>query len=136
SCVSGNGDSRVGTETQVWAGGQHPIATENSQYWKHLSMMKLISGIEPTANQPVWGISHPIAPINGGFTVVTTQWGGESSVQTGALVLRLHMCLTCANVEQAGQNGSPLTPHEAYYIDAKIDDGRPRFGDIQSKAYG
>src|SRR5688572_7753278 len=43
SCINGNGDNRVGGETGLWDGTQYPIITENTQYWKHLVLAKLIS---------------------------------------------------------------------------------------------
>ena len=55
----------------------------------------------------------------------------------GGMLLRLHSCLTCGNVEETnGANGSPVSPKHASMIDRKMDDGLPGSGDVQSAAMG
>lgn len=84
-------------------------------------MTKIISGIEPSANTPVWGRSHPASPLGGGFTVVTTRRDPNDptgSSFNGALVLRLHEDLNNAVVDQA----VVVSPKQAAQIDRKMDD--------------
>ncbi|MDB5477772.1 MAG: hypothetical protein JWM96_267 [Alphaproteobacteria bacterium] len=142
NCVAGNGNGIVGTPIEVWQGGQQAISTENSQFWKHLALAHLITGVEPSASLPIWGKSHPasLAPSASGFTVVTTvtapdgQTGGatNASVMTGALVLRMHGDLASNYTEDV----PAISPKNAAYIDRKMDDGMPQTGDVQSRANG
>jgi len=77
--------------------------------------------------------------LPGGYTVITAGGGGEGSFPDGTLVLRLHSCLECDNIEQgsnSGLNYAPLSPRQGGFIDRKIDDGLPRTGDVRAKAFG
>lgn len=131
SCQNGDGNGVLGNTIMMWDGGQENVTTENTQFWKHLALAHLISGIDPSASQPVWGRSHPATAIPGGFTVITSQIAGPASVFTGAIVLRMHGSLH-DNVELV-----PLvSAKQAGYIDRKMDDGIPNTGDVQSKANG
>lgn len=132
NCVNGNGDGTLGTPVTFWTGGQAGIATENTQFWKHLALARLISGVNPSANRTDWGQSHPLGPETGGFTIITATGAGEGSFSPGTLVLRYHGSLTDANVEFVPS----LSPKQAGYVDRKMDDGVPLTGNARSKAYG
>ncbi len=134
SCENGNGNNIVGALTLFWAGGQSGIASENTQFWKHLSMAKFVSGVNIGASAPMWGESHPISPLAGGYTIITTQDGGEGSFASGTMVLRLHGALNAnaANIEEEPS----ASPFEARYIDTKMDDGLPATGNVRAKANG
>ncbi len=131
---NGDGNNRIGTPDFVWNGGQQTIHDENTQFWKHLALVHLISGIDATFGVPTWGRTHPVtlAPMPGGFTVMQSQDAGVASVFQGALVLRLHGSLTDSNVE----TDPSVSPHDAGYLDRKMDDGLPQTGDVQARAYG
>lgn len=133
-CYDGNGNGTVGVPTTVWEGGTPftAINTENAQFWKHLSMSHMITGIKPLSTTIAWGETFPVAPLaNGGFTVVTSAGAGVASIMQGALVLRMHGSLN-GNVEI-----TPVTsPKHSAYIDRKMDDGKPQTGDVQTRAYG
>lgn len=137
ACQNGDGNSVIGTLVTAWTGGQQAATTENTQFWKHLSLTHLISGVRPNAVDPVWGESHPAAPIPGGYTIITSEGviGTASpwaSITTGSILLRLHGNLTSSNIEH-----HPLaSPKQAAYIDRKMDDGIPQTGDVQSRANG
>lgn len=134
ACYDGDGNGMVGVPTLVWDGGAPFTAftTENTQFWKHLVLTHIITGINPQATTIGWAQSHPVAPLaNGGFTVVTSAGAGVASIMQGALVLRMHGSLD-NNIEI-----TPVTsPKHSWYIDAKMDDGKPQTGDVQSRAYG
>lgn len=134
SCLNGNGNGVIGTVTVVWIGGQQGNATENTQFWKHLALTKIISGVDLSVT-PIWGRSHPASPLGGGFTVVTTRRDPNDptgSSFNGALVLRLHEDLNNPVVDQA----VAVSPKQAAQIDRKMDDGIPNTGDVQSHAAG
>lgn len=131
-CSDGNGNGIIGTPTQVWNGGITALNTENTQFWKHLSLARMVSGINPAATTIGWAETHPVAPLaNGGFTVVTSADAGVASIFQGALVLRLHGSLA-GNVELR----PVISPKHSRYIDEKMDDGLPQTGDVQTRAYG
>ncbi len=134
NCSNGNGNNLVGALTLFWAGGQSGINTENTQFWKHLSMAKFVSGVNIGAGATEWGESHPISPLSGGYTVITTQDGGEGSFASGTMILRLHGALNAnaANIEEEPS----ASPFEARYIDTKMDDGLPATGNVRAKADG
>lgn len=132
NCINGDGNGILGTPVNIWIGGQQAITTENTQFWKHLAMSHIISGITPSAATPVWGESHPATAIPGGFSIITSLGSGVASVYTGALILRLHGDLNDANIEHTPL----LSPKQAAYIDRKMDDGMPQTGDVQARAYG
>lgn len=132
SCQDGNGNGILGTPTEMWNGGQDAVTTENTQFWKHLALTHLISGVNPAAVAPEWGKSHPASAIPGGFTVITSLDAGVASVYTGALILRLHGSLAPGIIEEYPL----LSAKQAGYIDRKMDDGMPQTGDVQSRANG
>lgn len=129
-CVNGNGNGIVGAVDSVWRGGQQDIPGENAQFWKHMAMAHLITGVQPNATQMVWGESHPPSPISGGFTVATAN--GSGGIHNGGLVLRLHGGINTSVIE----NEPSMSPKQAGYIDRKMDDGIPNRGDVQATMYG
>lgn len=130
SCRSGNGNGMIGVQVATWEPGDQTIASENTQFWKHLAMAHLISGVKPSASTLDWGNSHPTA-ASGGFAVITTIGGGVANVVTGSLVLQLKNSIT-ASVE----TNPVLSPKQAAYIDRKMDDGMPQTGDVQARGAG
>jgi prepilin-type N-terminal cleavage/methylation domain-containing protein len=136
SCFNGNSDGLIGTRINVYVSGQQGINDENTQFWKHLALAHLISGVEPTASTPEWSKTHPVAIFSGGYTVVQTLDLGTTADSSGqnsmaGLVLRMHGSLA----------GSPedtpiVSPKQGAQIDRKMDDGIPFSGDVQSSATG
>ena len=133
----------MGVRVTPWVNtNQYPITSENTQYFKHLAMADLISGVSPSAGEPVWGKSHPSAPIGGGFSVVQgaiTYHSGAGTNDPASMEgrqLRLHSCLVCDNIEEGGGSGQPTTAGEAAMIDRKMDDGKPWTGFVRSSAAG
>lgn len=111
------------------------METENTQFWKHLALSRIISGVNPSADIIEWGHSNPASLLGGGFTVLTTSNDPNDptgSSFNGALVLRFHAEMTRAMVDE-----SPVvSPKQAAYIDRKMDDGIPNTGGVQSFAAG
>lgn len=139
-CYNGDGNSRIGPLMSPWYNTNlAPVTTENTQFWKHLALADLVSGISPSAGVPQWGQTHPAAPASGGFTVVQGASAITSSLPfPAALWLRIHGCIDCPQIETvdgtSGQ-GQPLAPWEAAYIDRKMDDGVPNAGSVRATAW-
>lgn len=137
-CFNGNSDGRIGTPVAVYTGGQHIITTENTQFWRHMALADLIAGVNSAATSPAWGKTHPASPMVGGFTIVQAIGSDGPSTPVG-LILRLHSCLDCANIENVGTASvgtAAVSPAEASYIDRKMDDGRPGSGSVRTTFYG
>lgn len=103
-----------------------PLNGEEAEFWQHLACANLLTGLvedgQATAN--VWGTSHPISPLEGGFHIVTLAGGGVTEPDPG-LFLRW----------QYNINGVPrpvLTPAAAVYLDRKYDDGQQNTGFIRA----
>lgn len=137
SCYSGNGNSIVGIPRSQWGNGSGEtddpdgLDTENTQFWKHLALADLISGVNPAASTPAWGQTHPAAGINGGgfYALYVMQVSGYNG-----LMVRI----------QPKTNGSwgmgadayPINAKLAAYIDRKIDDGKAPSGYVVSYGIG
>lgn len=130
-CVNGDGSGIIGARVTVWNLGNQAINSENTQFWKHMALTHLISGVRPSATALEFGSSHPVVPIGGGFTVATSMRDPADvtgSPFDGALLLRLHGDLTNVTTE----DNPTVSSKQASYIDRKMDDGMPQTGDVQT----
>jgi len=160
TCFDGNGDGRVGQPNSSATLMQTGNVTSNNRrettlFFKHLAMSDLISGVSPTANiaTPIWGQTHPAAPIAGGWNV--TQVSGAISPFAGldwnpsGLHLRLQNALQSGGSAYAssgacnlGPNSNlcdpveAISPRDAAVIDRKIDDGKALTGQVFSDDRG
>lgn len=135
SCLNGDADGMVGGRLAPWDNSGYTVNTEPVQFWKHLALSHMVTGIDPAASLPAWGKTQPYSPFAGGFSVVESY---ASSGSTGGLLLRLHGCLDCSNVElggTVGDVGGSVSPAVAYQIDRKMDDGIPNSGSVQAAAH-
>jgi len=141
-CLQGNGNSMIDTTSGNSPNWNTIVVTypETVQFWKHLALADLISGINTNADpaSPAWGQTHPSAPFGGGFefffdrTVVVTGSGGSGR---SAHLMRLsNGAIVSAPVGAAGQ--SAVSPARAAQIDRKIDDGQPVQGSVMSNHGG
>jgi prepilin-type N-terminal cleavage/methylation domain-containing protein len=135
-CLDGDGNNEVGFAGQAIS-VQVSNQSETVEFWKHLALAHLITGVQPSANwkQPIWGITHPASPIAGGFEYFfTTDLGyGGASVN----VLRLTnggIVASPAVTELPGQ--SAISPKWAGQIDRKMDDGNPITGSVRAWDFG
>jgi prepilin-type N-terminal cleavage/methylation domain-containing protein len=58
-CVSGTGNTIIGTPTVFWDAAPFASTDENFQFWKHLALADLITGINPSAVTHAWGGISP-----------------------------------------------------------------------------
>lgn len=137
-CRNGDGNGIIGVPAFVWLLGDQTIPSEGAQFWKHMALTHLISGIRPNAAAAAdfnFGISHPSVPTGGGLSISTSVRNANDpngSSFDGALVLRLHNDLTTPVTE----NNPAISPKQASYIDRKMDDGIPNTGSVQSSGIG
>jgi prepilin-type N-terminal cleavage/methylation domain-containing protein len=134
-CQDGDGNGQVGLAGQaitVQVSGQ----PETVQFWKHLALAHLITGIDPSSDwhNPIWGKTHPASPIAGGFEYFfTTDLNGSGSTH----VLRLTnggIVAPPPTTELPGQ--SAISPRDAIRIDRKMDDGLPSSGSVRIWDFG
>jgi len=139
-CASGNGNSIVGDMIGDVGGlaiGEDVSGNaENVQFWKHLALADLITGVQtnadPNPNEFAWGESHPSAPFGGGWTVA---YANDVADTTFGHVLRMHRDPT-GNILN-GQTGiHVISPLRAAQIDRKIDDGLSNSGSVQAEYQG
>ncbi len=136
SCRNGNGDQNIGIPLPIWQNNGGTITTENAQFWKHLALADLITGVNPSADTTDVSEGLPKTAMGGYFDVVTgiAVANGDPAALIGSHV-RLLTCATCTNTETPiGEQVA--TPYEASYIDRKIDDGSPMTGWVRSSSAG
>lgn len=143
NCVNGNGDGIMGTlvpgqnamENQPWYSIDPGINSENTQFWKHLALTHLISGVTPSASTPEWGKSHPTTFIGSGFFVRQTNFvqAGFPAWTGTILVMRNPI----SGEWLCGGGGATdvvcaISPLRAAQIDRKLDDGMASSGDARA----
>lgn len=125
-CYSGNGNSRIGVGAQPWQSIDATVASENTQFWRHLALADLISGVSNNGNTIAWGQSHPSAPIAGGFHVRLADFTPTYNNLTGTiLVLRNQSdgSWACGGGAAGAVPDCAIAPMHAALIDRKMDDG-------------
>jgi prepilin-type N-terminal cleavage/methylation domain-containing protein len=139
NCANGNGDGLIGTpNNRPWgAANVTTITLENFQFWKHLALAHLITGVDPSASAANIGKSNPIAKFGGGFSVIQAisqigNGGTDVASDFGGIILRTQNSFLDENVEF-----NPIvSPHDAAQLDRKMDDGSPRSGDVRASMNG
>ncbi len=134
SCLPGDGNSLIGPIERVWADevSSLPAHNENVQYWKHLALADLITGIDPSINTTsianfAWGATHPASVIRGGFQMVYSEPATWNTSFNGH-ILRLQGAVVGNPVLPNGEN--PLNSKEIRQIDQTMDDGYAETGVI------
>lgn len=128
-CTAGDGNSIVGALSGNIDAGDDG---ENVQFWKHLALADLITGVDPTADpsDPAWGETFPQSSFRGGWQII---YRNQTNMSNGH-VLRLQPQITVPFSEEEGSY--PLTPGEAARIDRKLDDGIPGTGSLTATDAG
>lgn len=140
-CASGNGDSIIGQHfTDFGPGGEIPdfntggvgsANQENTQYWKHLALADLITGVNAGADttDPVWGETNPGSSVSGGgYTIAHWNYTRERPI-----IVNGHAFFLTREVDGFAATTRGLgvvTANAAASIDRKIDDGLPYRGSI------
>lgn len=93
-------------------------------FWSHLSSAHLIFDVisqKQTPPTPQFGVDAPSSPLGGGFTVAHTP---QARVAGHWLVL--------GNKKNDKGDGGLLTPHQAFLINRRLDNGHGTTGSVQS----
>lgn len=139
SCVNGDGNNRVWTGTwdswtsQPWMNTPADINSENVQFWKHLALMDLISGVRESATTVGWGETHPVTSFGSGFHARSSLAPVGHGKMTGVtIVLRNNISgdWQCGGV--GGADTCAMSPQDAERIDRKMDDGNAVDGAVQA----
>lgn len=147
-CRNGDSDGRVGqfvftkgggifvnwvTTNQAIPGGPGQ-QYETVQYWKHLALTDLISGVAPNADpaDPDYGYSHPRAPFGGGYSVFFVQSAWDKASPGGHFIRFESISLAHdSNALHGSGNAAGIPAKHAYALDAKIDDGHAGSGIVR-----
>lgn len=138
-CNNGNGNSRIGRDDAAMFGSNYNQNQQNPwfpdqetlQYWKHLALAELITGVNPGAdyNDPQWGVTNPEAKFRGGLTVNYSLEG--SQIRVGHYI-RIQAPVKGPLPDRKGEQ--PLPIKWARYIDLKLDDGKPESGMVNAES--
>lgn len=143
-CYNGNGNSRIGTGANPVGAGWYNsggtatavIDNEATQFWKHLSLADLISGVNASSNEIALGQSHPTSPFGSAFAINFT--GTSYGAPKGHMFLLRRTILSSGScpalhMDPTSQEAfCAIPPTYAAQIDRKTDDGRARSGYVQS----
>jgi len=134
ACRSGDGDGLIGVPVTVpWNDAVPDIDSENTQFWKHLALTHMISGVTPSAADPDWGSSHPVAKIGGGFFI--QNYNRPSNTVLPGHYLLLRKTIT-GKWDCGAASGSrnietcTISPRRAVQMDRKMDDGIALTGSV------
>jgi len=125
--VSGNGNGILNAAIVA------PPAGEGLQFFVHLALADLITGVNPAspAGVGMWGTAVPASPISGGWWIGSTSGvAADFTCLAGPVIPRAGTYLLSALLEATGQGS--LTASQAYRLDAKLDDGVPGSGDVRA----
>lgn len=132
SCVNGDANGIVGVRTTGWGhvgDGDDSIGSENTQFWKHLALADLISGVVANASTPNFGETHPSSRFRGGFFL--TDSCHASGTRTCGITFRIQP-RTSGSYSSDDDNANSISPQHAAIIDDKLDDGHPGKGSVQA----
>ncbi|PZP56536.1 MAG: hypothetical protein DI586_03290 [Micavibrio aeruginosavorus] len=131
-CQGGDGNLRIGA-ANTGGIGSNPNGTENTQFWKHLALADLISGLAPSANPatPDWGTTFPANKFSGGFQVIFFNVPGA---YYDGQYLKMRQNVTGSDAAVLGTH--PINPRIASIIDARMDDANPASGSVISHDVG
>lgn len=135
-CVDGDGNGRVGA---LLTSGEFDVSTaqENAQFFKHLALADLISGVNPSANPatPAWGQTFPAGRFSGGFQPLHLSQISTYFTLSG-FYLRMSGNMQAGQATAASgtvnEEQASISPPYAAVIDRKMDDGMPGTGSVQS----
>jgi hypothetical protein len=128
-CLNGDGNSQIGIQHDATQTADDVSGTqENIQFWKHMMLANLISGLQSSANpaNPIWGETFPTASIGGGFQVIEIV---DTVDQTYGIFVRLQNPATGA-LPANSPGVHAISPIRAFAIDRKIDDGLANSGSV------
>lgn len=126
--AGGNGNDVIGIPAITnWSRtDQGGATTEATQFWVHLALSNLITGVSAD-NETTWGALYPAAPIRGGFQVFHAAETASVPALGHYFLLRF---ATTGDPHPDDPSNAPITASQLAYIDRKFDDGLCLSGDI------
>ena len=141
NCANGDGNGRIGRQAPASIVSDDSTvdstvhALETAQFWKHLALTDMITGINVSA--PVgganntWGETHPSSPLKGGIFVGSARNIGALLFSTADVGRPYFIFAGALSSPPPGLAPVPsLTPRMALQIDRQADDGDPLRGDV------
>lgn len=127
-CAGGNGNGLIGTpNVSNWShDDQSGLATEPTQFWLHLQLADLITGVSGRAIQQ-WGEAYPAAPIGGGFEIFHASETGINQAQGHYMMLKP---FAVGDPHPVATSAGWITPNILSRIDTMMDDGIPNTGSV------
>jgi prepilin-type N-terminal cleavage/methylation domain-containing protein len=134
---NGNGDGTVGGSTMDATTGP-----ESYRFWQHLNNAALYpnnltgtprTGTTKTLNwDSVIGTNVPASPLDSSVGYEVSNWASAYGSSNYRRQLTLHIAKCCyTDAMRASLEGASIKPEEVWNLDTKIDDGKPRFGNVQ-----
>lgn len=141
ACANGDGSGLIGVTMVEMTTDIHwnnnisvALSGENVQFWKHLALASLITGVNPNLTTltggPDWGSSHPRNSMIGGFHArAATDYLAPNSQYAN---MSGNMLVWRNSNASSGNGGNAVSPYVAEIIDRKMDDGRAFRGSVQA----
>ncbi len=119
ACANGDANGLVGVAALGFGNVDATLASENTQFWKHLAAASLINEVNAGATSSAFGESHPASEYTGGYFVRQGSDAGASLPNGLLYVLR-----GAIDGRWLEESLSPaIAPNAAAIIDRKMDDG-------------
>ena len=130
----GDGNGTIGATANVGA-AQAVLTDERAQFWLHLALANLVTGIVPdyaTDPNPAWATTLPAGRIAGGFLVGFENGAAAVGAANVGAANGHYVTLQASPAVAATtpNTGTALTSDRAAQIDRKLDDGQPGTGDV------
>ncbi len=133
NCNNGDRNNQVGITVNLLHVDPYddsPINLENTQFWKHLAMADLVSGVVPNTNVIAWGSSHPSAGLGGGYRVTWSDIRTSTVLYTTNDMLFIRLVSQPTGAGRLGAGLNTVTPLQGQIIDRTIDDGNGNSGSV------
>ena len=129
NCLNGNGNGEL---NPITAQPNVVPTSEARMAWQHLAYANLVTGVVPgiAADDNEFGKAFPAARIGGGFVLLNTTIGTDSS-RLGGLWARLQKAGPAATIS-ANEGDGDLSPGDAAIVDRRMDDGNPLTGYVRA----
>ncbi len=108
--------------------------TESGLAFLHLGAAGMIGGVQPAATTgPTAGVTNPITPLGGAWTIGTSAGTSTGVVLTTGLPAGVYVASTPAvGAAIPTTDAQIMTPSSAANMDRKLDDGMPNTGVVRA----
>ncbi|WP_428068204.1 type II secretion system protein [Chryseobacterium gambrini] len=137
ACRNGDGNGIIGTGIHWGNSVNRSLTAENTQYWKHMALANLITGIDTgvkvTLADP-FGKTLPASKVNGGFWARSAEDYLTPAQKRVYAHMSGNLILWRADPNATGSQltGTTVSPMVAWRIDQKMDDGYAWNGAVEA----